>query len=275
MEYFYKPLFTVSVEHGYFADGLWHGLTFVPSAESARLMERNGVLVRQTGNGIAAFCDELVQGRLPRNDEPLHLGFKVYAQDRAFATYTSPAVRRDDAVLAFGNRHDDSFLLTAGEFAGDGDFHPLDELAAQGLLDGRDLRVPPDFVVGIDANAGANAGQVPDYRIRFEARNSYWKYHLLGNMNREGPYIVDLDNRVEFEPRGETVLPGNRRSRVFMSTRRVPVLEQSNYRFQLRERGNGAAKILIKRLPVASESRLGREVVDGRNEIVLENYVNF
>lgn len=275
MEYFYKPLLTVSVEHGYFADGLWHGLNFVPLEETARLMERNGLLVRQAGNGIAVFYDELMQERLLHDGELLPLRFNVYVQDRTYATYTSPTLRREDTVPVFGNRRGDGPLLTAGEFAGDADFRPVDELVALGLLDRRDFRGAPDFMVGIETVVGEDAVSVPAYRIRFEARSSYWKYHLLGNMNREGLYIVDLDNRIEFEPRGEAMLPGNRRSRVFMSTQRVPVLEQSNYRFQLREQGTGREKILIKRLPAASELRLGQGLIDGRKEIVLENYVNY
>ena len=274
MEYAYKPLFTVSVEHGYFVDGLWQRLVFEPTGATRRLMDRNGLLLRQTGNGIAMLYDELMQQRMPGDSEALQLGFKVRAQDRSYATYTAPAMCRDGKMMAFGNR-EDGLLLTAGEFAGDEDLRACDELVADGLLAVRDLRVLPDFVVDIHIAVDVNAQSVPQYRIRFEERRSYWKYHLLGNMNREGPYIVDLDNQVEFEARGEAVLPGNRRSRVFLSRQRVPVLEKSNYRFQLRERGNGVAKVLVKRLPVASESRLGREVIDGRNEIVLESYVNY
>lgn len=283
--YLYQPLFTVSVEHLYFSDGLWKELNFVPVPETLRVLDANGALVKQTGHGIGVFYDAFRGEGLQLNGsdagDMLHLGFKVYARDRTFANYTAPAVHREHAVLGFDNLDQtgsivsESASLGRGEFASEEDFIDLAALVSGGMLDEQDRKLPPDFVVSIYLAPGWKSDDVPDYRIRFDARRSFWKYHLLGNMNRDASYIVDLDNRIEFESCGEAALPGDRMSRVFRSRERVPVLEKSNYRFQLREPGQGGGKILIKRLPVASESRLGREVINGKSEIVLENYVNF
>lgn len=277
----YQPLFTVSVEHAYFADGLWKGLDFIASPETARMVGGGGLLVKPTANGIGVFFDEeraqAMRLYAQETAGALRFDFSVRARDRAFENYTFPDVRKNGWVLRFGNAGreagaaDGRIRLSRDEFASEADFDGFDA-AAMGIAVIGSRRIQPDFAVSLDVAPAAGAR---DFYVRFGARKSFWKYHLLGNMNRGAAYIVDLDSRVEFEPCGEVVLPGNRPARVFRSTERVPVQERSACRFQLREPGQGNGKVLVKRLPVASESRLGSEVIDGRSEIVLESYVNF
>lgn len=282
---FYQPLFTVAVEHSYFSDGLWKELDFIPVQQTTKLINAVGALVRPVKNGIGVFYDTEREAAMHLcaidTNGMLPFGFKVRATDRSFANYTALAGQREDAVLYFDNRGKRSDAetgnteLSKGEMVSEDDFRKLAELVADGILDERDLRVPPDFAVRVFAAPPAQGDSVPHYRISFDTRRSFWKYHLLGGMNKGGTFIVDMDNRIEFESCGETVLAGERNARVFRSKERIPVLEASGYRFQLREHGQAGGKVLIKRLPVASESRLGMEVIDGKNEIVLESYVNF
>lgn len=283
---FYQPLFTVSIEHSYFVDGLWKGLDFVASPATSKMTDGAGILVKVTENGIGVFYDEdKAQAlRLYATDTAglLRFSFKVYAKDKAFENYTTPYAQKENSILCFGNlgktgdAEGGKIRLSELDFVSEADFTEMDALIAEETLNARDRRVPPDFVVNICVEPGNNACQnIRDFCIRFSARQSFWKYYLLGNMNRGNAFIVDLDNRVEFEPCGDVVLPGNRPAKVFRSKERIPVLEKSSYRFQLREQGQGGGKVLVKRLPVASESRLGREAINGKSEIVLENYVNF
>lgn len=283
---FYKPLFTVSVEHMYFSDGLWKGLEFLPSLASAKVIKGADLLVRQTGNGVGVFYDEDKSGvlRLYAEDANgvLPFGFRVYAHDRTFANYTAPSIRRDDAILCFdsagavGGADAEKVQLSKDDFVSEKDYEGMGGLIADGILSERDRRVPPDFAVRISVRPGSNGGfDSIDYGIRFNARQSFLKYHLIGNMNRSNPFIVDMDNQVEFEFCGEVVLPGNKPAKVFRSKALIPLLEKSNYRFQLREQGQGAGKVLIKRLPVASENRLGVEVINGKTEIVSESFINY
>lgn len=288
----FRPLFSVSVEHGYFTDGAWKGLDFVPVPVTVKVINGANLLVRPTKNGMAVFYDVSRSDalRLYAKDAngALCFSFRVYAKDRTFANYTSPAMRSGDAVLYFDNREGvtdqatGKVRLSKEDAATEKDLREIDSLVAEDILCDRDRRVPPDFVVSVVvesgsgevSSAGATGWRVQDCLVRFNARQAYWKYHLLGNMNRSSPFIVDLDNRVEFEFCGEVMLPGDRPAKVFRSKEQIPVLEKSNCRFQLRELGPGAGKVLVKRLPVASESRLGMEVIDGKNEIVSESFIN-
>lgn len=289
----YQPLFTVSVEHMYFSDGEWNGLDFVPTPGTMKVIDGANVLIRQTRNGIAVFYDEGKSEALRLYAEDangaLCFSFKVYSKDRTFANYTSPAMRHGGgAVLSFNNHErtgssgGGKTWLCKEDFVSEKDFTDIEGLIAEGILCERDKRAPPDFVVNVfvepekrdGLSADATAWMSQNYFIRFNARQAFLKYHLLGSMNRSNPFIVDLDNRVEFEFCGEVVLPGDRPAKVFRSKELIPVLEKSTCRFQLREEGQGAGKVIIKRLPVASESRLGMEIINGKSEIVSESYIN-
>ena len=87
-------------------------------------------------------------------------------------------------------------------------------------------------------------------------------------------FIVDLNNNTEFEDTGKTSLPGNRIALTFRSKDRIPLREEYEFRFQLKEKGPNGGKTIIKRLPVASASQLYREIIDGNEEIVSEIFIN-
>jgi hypothetical protein len=284
----FRPLFTVSVNHAYFSDGAWRGLNFVANLETQKVIKGANVLLRQTGSGVCVFYDEEKSEalRLCAEDSNgvLRFSFKVYAIDRTFANYTAPVMPKDgeifyfDSGVAVSDTATGEVRLNRDDFVSEKDIAKIDALMADGVLGANDGRMPPDFVVSINVEfkrIGRTDAQA--YDIKFNTRQSFWKYHLLGSMNKSAPFIIDLDNQFEFEFCGEATLPGNRPARIFRSKALIPVLEKSNYRFQLREQGpgSGAGKILIKRLPVASEGGLGMELINGKREIVSESYINF
>lgn len=259
---------------------MMRGVDFVPSSATASLIRSVGLMVKRSDNGIAVFCAE---DRLPAlllhaqgGAETLNFAFVARVSDKNFPNYTHPLIPREGKVLCFSNAGRDLDLLTKYDEASEDDCRDVAALVDEGVLNERDRRVLPDFVAILQVKVvPGEAGHARDFCIRFGARKSFWKYYLLGKMGRDSARIVDLDNKVEFESRGEVVLPGNRRSQLFMSTSRVSLAEKSQHRFQLRESDRQGDRILVRRLPVASESRLGLEVIDGKREVVFENYVNF
>lgn len=279
----YQPLFTFSVRHAYFSDGLWKGLDFMPDRATQKLIANAGIVVKPTANGLGVFYDGTQALRRYAQDavDGLRLSFKVRAKDRAFANYTASYSDAENASIPYfeGPRASDAQSakgLSKEDFVSDKDLQRLDVLLAEGILDEKEMRVPPDFAFSVFVEQAKDGGfAVCEYEINFDARRSYWKYHLMGNMNRSNPFIVDLDNQVEFEYCGEVLLSESKPAKVFRSKALIPFLEKSNYRFQLREPGPGTGKVLIKRLPVASGSRLGLEMIEGRSVVVSESFVNY
>lgn len=86
--------------------------------------------------------------------------------------------------------------------------------------------------------------------------------------------VADLDNTIEFESSGSEVLADQRTAITFKSKVPLPMRERSEYRFQLREKGPGSGKVLIRRLPVASAAQIGVERTEGQTTLVSEMYIN-
>lgn len=286
----YLPLFTVQVGHAYFSSGQWGGLKLVPTSDTARMMTGADILVRPTSDGMAVFYDT-ERARALRlyaqgSGQTLRFRFKVSSSDRSFSTYTAPTAGNGKAIPCFGNAggfinpDTGALRLSQDEFASDKDLRDMSELVADGLLDQADLRSPPDFVLALSIKPPQDDG-VPgtadkqSFYCNFAARSSLWRYFVMGNLGGNSPAIVDPDNRVEFEQREDVLLVGNRPARVFRSKDAIPLQEMPTCRFQLKAQGNGSARVLIKRLPAASKNRLGMDEIDGKKEIVFENYINF
>lgn len=287
---FYRALFSISVEHAFFADGACKALEFVPTAKTAELQYKSALLIRSSPNGVTVFCEEAQLDDLRRDaadpEKRLSLSYKVYPTDPYFGQYTHPSARSTDEMLYFdsmraANDANGRLCLHEGDFVSASSFQALDSPALHGKLDKKDILQKPGFVVDVAMAADNNApsSDVPDmplqrYYLRFAARQSIWKYYFLGDLAAKDLYITDLDNKIGFERVGSMALPGNRRAQVFISNAPIPMQEIHGQRFQLRENGQMGEKVLIKRLPNAVVSQINKEVVDGRAVLVSEMYVN-
>ncbi len=286
----YSLLFSLDVEHEFFAAGRVADLEFVATSGSTRLMRNAGLLLRSAPNGVSVFFDQDDNDalRLYASDptEPLRLAFKVYARDADFNHYTAPIGGRDEAILYFDNRaaqveEGGKQRLHAGEHATEQDALIWSSPALQGLLDHSDQRVPPAFVVAISVTArrgrGAEWHYAPagvHYCIKFAARRTYWKYYFIGNVNDRDFYITDLEDKLRFDDIGEAALSDSRTARVFRSQKAVPLRSRFEHRLQLREQGPGNGKVIMKRLPVATPDQIDRDIIQGEEVVVSEIYVN-
>ena len=287
----YQPLFNISVRHEFFTEGLCPCLDFVPTASTGHIIENAGLLLKKTHSGIALAYDqdrlEALQMYANEVDDPLCFEFKAYASDPGFRSYTEPFSADASEVLYFDNQNsasseDDTIRLHESEYVSKISLVKLDSIQVKDILSHKDRLVSPVFVIKIIAGDGQHAlfddNRVPqtrDYSLNFTARQTFWKYYLLGDGAKGHPFIYDPDNKVEFESTGETALSNNRIAQTFRSKQRLPLGEKSAFRFQLRENGHEGEKVLIKRLPVAHASQTGKEVVAEQGMLVSEIYINY
>lgn len=286
----YSQLFSIEVRHSFFSSGLCSHLEFVPTPKTAGQIINAGLLCKESKGGVRVFYDlerlDSLRLHAADQDEPLNLVFKAYARDPLFMNYTQGDSSQDDGVRYFDSSNavretEGGMRLHADEYAGSGDYRPLDSPGLQGVLTSTDQLVRPTFVVNIGvpqeaANAlGGDANEVSlNYFVSFQERQTFWKYFLMGEFARDGLYVADLDNSTEFESSGTQVLADERTAFTFVSKTSLPMRERSEYRFQLRERGSGNEKVLIRRLPVASAAQIGVERTDSRSALVSEMYIN-
>ncbi len=286
----YLPLFSVEVEHTFFSKGWCAGLDFVPTPISLTFIEKTGLLIRNTQNGIRAFFDqnssEALRLYATGSDEPLRLAFKVFSREMFFRAYTEITTPEEDSILYFDNRgggfeSTNRFRLHETEFVSAKDFEKLNSPRIADILSRKDRLLKPEFIVSIGLGQkeiqildAASKTAYHNYYLKFQARETFWKYYLLGSMTKNKSYIADLNHETEFEDTGRASLPDNRRALTFRSKQRIPLREKSEYRFQLREKNPNGGKVIIRRLPVASAGQYYKELVDGKEAIVSEIFIN-
>ncbi len=286
----YVSLFTVTTEHGFYEDGVAPGLNFIPTESTARVIGNGGLLVKPVVGGITVMFDtkdtESLQLYIEDKDEPLNLVFKVTTEDAGFKSRTDASLEADDSMLLFdsGGREDavDGWIkLHDSKYVSMIDLTRLDSNQLTDVLSHREKRLPPLFVVNIRVSEkdlqnvdGDNDVAPKHYVIRFKEREVFWKYYLLGRVARENVYLSDLDSDAEFVFSGREIVGDRREAMTFRTTKKLSLKASPKYRFQLREKDNGGDKVIIKRLPMAEVTRLGRDVIDGSNEVVSEIYIN-
>ncbi len=286
----YAPLFTIVTEHGFYEDGVAHGLSFIPTEGTTRVMGNAGLLVKPVVGGIMVMYDkkdiESLQLYAGDKNESLNLVFKVITEDAAFKSRTDASLEADDSILFFDSRGreevvDERIKLHDNKYVSMIDLTRLDSDQLTDVLSHREKRLPPLFVVNIhvsekDLNSVDSDNEVvpKHYFIRLKEREVFWKYYLLGRLARESVYLSDLDSSAEFVFSGREIIGDRREAMTFRTTKKLSLKASPNYRFQLREKDNGGDKVIIKRLPMAEVTRLGRDVIDGSNEVVSEIYIN-
>jgi hypothetical protein len=286
----YLPLFTVEVEHTFFSKGLCSGLDFVSTPASLTFIEKTGLLVRHTQNGVRVFFDqnssEALRLYATEPGESLQLVFKVFPREKFFRVYTEISTPEEDSILYFGNQggkidSNHRIRLHTAEYVSAGNFEELNSPRLADILSRKDRLLKPEFIVAI--RLGKKEIQILDaasknaylkYYIRFQARQTFWKYYLLGSMTKMKSFITDLNHETEFEATGRASLPGNRTALTFRSKQRIPLRERSEFRFQLSAKDPDGGKMIIRRLPVASAVQFCKETVNGKEAIVSEIFIN-
>jgi len=286
----YSRLLSVQVEHSFFSDGVCRVLGFVPTDNTNMAIAQTGMVTRNTVNGIEVFYDETkadaLQMHVSLPDEPLSLGFKVITKDPLFWNYTEPSVHKEGSILCFDNRAVDvdtnsRLRLHSGEFVSEADFEKLNSPVLEGVFCLQDHLLTPIFIINIltsENDVRALALEPTDapksYYIRFQARQSFWKYYLMGGLAKEDVYVNDRDEHIEFVPEGEASLADNRVAVTFRSKTPLRIQERSKYHFQVRDSHSGGGRVLIRRLPVASAGQISREMIDGEPAFVSEMFIN-
>ncbi len=257
------------------------GLHFLPTDATATLLQKSALLTRTMPNGIGVFYDsdqaKTLDLYLEDTQDPFALQYRVYSKDLFFKIYTEAVVYKENALPYFDNKNarderQNRFRLHEAETVTGADLLPLDETRLNTVLTKKDRLVHPDFVVNIGMSKRSDPAK--NYIIKFKARETYWKYYLLGNMARKEAYIADLSHQTEFEFTGSEPLQDKKLALTFRSKNPIPLRERLDCRFQLREKGTGNGKVLIKRLPVAEAKQISKETINGKESDISEIYIN-
>ncbi|MDX8399689.1 MAG: hypothetical protein R8K20_05520 [Gallionellaceae bacterium] len=180
----YLPLFSISVSHRYFTDGLWKGLSFVASPYAQKIIDASNIVVLPTQNGIGIFYDggkaDVLKLYAKDTNGILPFRFKVYAQNRTFENYTVPSLHGKKAVFCFDNTamlnnpESEIIRLSQDEFVSEKDFRDIEALIVEGVLRDRERHAPPDFMVDMSVKPSKDGEWcTQDYELKFNSRQSF------------------------------------------------------------------------------------------------------
>lgn len=287
----YLPLFSFDAEHAFFSNGTGADFDVLPTRKTSVILNNAGLINRKTATGVSIFYDqsgiEALQLYAAGPDDPLRFEFTAFSRNKTLDLYTEPSPTRLDSILHFNSKlvkadANGRLRLHEPDYVSQKDFVPLTSPLLNDLLDPKDRLAKPTLTVtlhgedvGIHPSAGFHEPGSKHYYVRFKAREVVWKYYLFGDIRKKHAYIADLDNETEFESAGDAVLPDHRTALIFRSKVSLPLRDRSRYRFQLKDPGSGGGKILIQRLPVATPDRLYLDMIDGKEVMVSEIYINY
>ena len=285
----YRPLFSIAVEHQFFADTLCRGLRLEPYRQSAMLMEKGACVWRPQIGGVAVYADvsrlELLRSWFAQATPAMSLGFQAFAEDPLFDGYTGGFRRDAESILSFssGNAVAEEggtrLRLHAAECVSDADLvaAPHAELPAGASR----WPAAPKFAVwiqfdpdAIDTTSRAGDAEGKHYYLRFAARETLWQYNVFGDFSPEQVSVVDLADKNQFAALGPRNFANGRAGQRLRSRAPIALRERSAQRFQLRLQDHGSERVIVKRLPVASAGQFNIEEHEGAPTWVSEIYVN-
>jgi hypothetical protein len=282
----YLPLFGIALTHGFHGDGPWPHLEWRPQGGTARLLARAGCVAGPSRDGLAVFFDgerrRLLASCLADTREPMDLCWQLHAPGLPLAAITAGAPTQYGPVLYLSNaaavqeQDTGSWRLHAGDTVGAADWLAPDDPQLAGLVDARSiapraplvrLRLAPE-----DLPAEGAAGR--QFRIRFAARATVWKYFFVGgDWPVDGLEVVDLERQARFEPPRPEQLSDGRAALTVRSADPIVLQRQPTQRFQLLRREDGRESVVIARLPAAAAGSLMRDAKGGSAALVSEIYV--
>lgn len=180
----YRSLFSVSLEHDYYADGKCPDFDVAPLEETRRLVKNHRALLRTSAAGLEVLVPVDTNGRAFLEFAPeTEFVFCLRLVNPAFATFTQLESIMELAAPVFSNVASDD--------------------SAEDLLPISRNRYPR-LPTGVFAMAGIRHRSPPGplpatpfrYRIRFTARRAHWSFYCVSNMpgERGDLAIVDLGN---------------------------------------------------------------------------------
>ncbi len=283
-------MFNISLEHTYFNSGKLSGVNFLPTAETQKLMHNVNLVSRKRPDGLTVFFDgehlDALKLHASDEDDPLRVEFKCEVGHENFQNFTSSSVFEPNKTLYFDSANTQSQplgkkYLHAEEFVSSAELVDSPSLqAAHANI--ADRRSPSLGVISIQITddelselATGTTQEFNDYTIRFKARETYWKYFLIGEANREGAYLRDVNGEIEFEDLGEEQVADGRMARIFMTSKPIPMQDRAKPKLQLVITKNNRPKVLVSRLAVPTAKRINKVIHQDRELFVSEIYVNF
>ncbi|MFT5890101.1 MAG: hypothetical protein ACI9Y7_000190 [Dokdonia sp.] len=246
-------LFSIGVEHTYYADGICKDLQYTPSLETQKLMNRYSLYLQTIPEGFSFYTttDQSITDFLKyikTTDDATSFSFDVTSMNQDFTVFT------DYPITSVGAFYFDSVNTTiiGGSTVLNGVFEP----SSMSLV---------SFTITIDYDAiirFRESGNNPRYSIQFTSRKTQWRYYIINNSNQHFEKLeIQSNSDIQFEDPIEVTLPNNTIALLFSSgSVKIPLEENPTHTFNLvatkTSLGNTRTQVIIQGLPIAKSNSI-------------------
>jgi hypothetical protein len=246
-------LFSVTVEHTYYTDGICVDLQYRPSQETQVVMNRYALLLQKTPIGFSLYAstDQSIKEYLnyiKRTENTTSFSFDVVSMNQDFTVFT------------------DYPITSLGIFS----FNSTNSIVVDGVTILKEVFEPRtasniSFSVTIDYDAiirFRESGNNPFYIIKFIARKTQWRYYIINNSNQHFEKLeIKGNSDVQFDAPIEVTLPNNKTALLFSSgDTKLPLQENATRTFNLlgtkTNLGNTRTQIILNGLPIAKSNSI-------------------
>ncbi len=267
MKYAFDILTQVQFKHSYFSDKVFNGLAVSIDADTQRTLSNLGLLYKAFNGGFYILYDKnLANNPRERADvlsEKVILNFTLELRDSSFYNYTAGLPQQiDNSIYHFHN----TLNSTSGSL------HAADYVSEKDVVELSDSRhhfmKKPFGKISLLVNPGMSA----EYQIAFEARQTYWRYILIGDylQNLNSPAILDDQDTNIFGDHFEITLPDAKKALGFVSTDKLNLSQKPSKIYRLVENfqtGSSTHRNVIKALPYPDVQYISRIPVKDTNPI--------
>lgn len=296
----YCPILHLDVNHGFYQNGKPSNLEFRFDSPTTKLLENAGALIKISGAGLSVLASDTTREALQLtldayqeelaslDDELLPperpvLTLRVYDRSRLFNAISDIEVLPTREVVFLNNdvnRAEPFTYLHSANQVTSANVLAFSDASLQPLVTRTDSADSPVLLIQFFIDRLMNhvrQSEPPlkavDYRVAFASKQLCWKYLILGHEKYDNISISDSQQQIHFQFQG-TERIGDRETLVYLSDQPIQHQEQQEHRFQLNAKTQNINKILVKRLPVASISKVNKFELDGKQAEVSEIFVN-
>lgn len=288
LQFQYKFLFQVDLENNYFSDNNLRSYRILPTKETHSLISSFGFLFRNTENGFGILADNINTERLVMQLENIKnagksFDFLFYIDDSFFRNYTQITFDAKKSCFLFSNAESSDKQtgnLHAGDFVTESELVNMEnEQESESLYELVNkakgtplgiirLQLSEVIIEKILYNLMDNHIIGFNYKIKFDSRESFWKYMIVPTYTKKlkGLKITVKDGgKIKFGTPEHSVLQGNKEALVFQSIAPIKLKEMYDFSFQLK-RGDSinSGKTIIKKMQYPSISSV--KAIDRNDE---------
>lgn len=253
-------LFSITIEHTYYTDGICVDLQYTPSQKTQIVIDRYALLLQRTPEGFSFYAstDQSIKDFLnyiKRTEDATSFSFDVVSMNQDFTVFTEYPI------------------TSLGIFS----FNSNNNTVVDGVTVLKEVFEPRvtsniSFTVTVDYDAiirFRESGNNPFYTIKFISRKTQWRYYIINNSNQHFEKLeIKGDSDIQFEAPVEVTLPNNMMAFLFSSgDLKLPLEEHATYRFNLlgtkTNLGNTRTQTLFSGLPIAKSNSIETYTEEG------------